>query len=100
MQCLGLPSRPVQRQHVLAPPTLTDRMLFDQTLELTHELEMTSSVQIRLHPLLQRRKPELFELGNVWLGERLEREIGERWAAPECQRLAQQLCAPFRSCAS
>src|SRR3954452_8399252 len=74
-------------------------MLLDQTFELADELEMARSIQIGLHPLLQRRKPELFELRYVRLGERLEREISERRPLPERQCLAQQLGASVRFCA-
>jgi len=63
-------------------------MLFDETLELTYELEMARSIQICLHPLLQGRKLELFELCHVRLRERLEREIREWRPIPERQGFA------------
>src|SRR3954470_24899452 len=66
-------------------------MLFHQAFELADELEMARSVQIGLHPLLQRRQPELFELRYVRLGERLERKISEWRPLPERQCFAQQL---------
>ena len=48
---------------------------------------MVPELEIRLDPMLERAEPQFLEARDLRLGERLIREIGERRAAPQAQRL-------------
>ena len=69
-------------------------MLLDQALELANELGVVRRVEVGLDPLFQRREAKLLEMSDMGLRERLEREVGERGAAPETQSLS-QCSGPF-----
>ena len=57
---------------------------------------MAAQREVRLDPLLEGRKPDLVEPLDRALRERLVREVGERWAAPERQCLAEELGGTLR----
>ncbi len=89
---LGLATRAVEREHQLRSERLAQRMLGDERLQLRHELGRAAGGEVGLDPLLDRRDVLLLEPGC------LERElaVAERIAAPETQRLAQQLGGAWR----
>jgi hypothetical protein len=91
---LRLPRRPVEGQHQLGPQALAQRVLRHQQLELRHQLEVASERQVGLDPGLERRQAKLLEPRDVELRERVERELGQRRAAPQRQRPAQRLARP------
>ncbi len=86
---LGLPARPIEGEHVLTAEPFPDWMLLDQTLELADKLGVMRSIQVGLDPLFERHEPNLFEMRDMGLSERLEDEVGQRRAAPEAESLSQ-----------
>ena len=50
---------------------------------------MTPEREIGLDPLLHRRHTQAFEPSDLGLGERLERELGQRRSTPEAERFVQ-----------
>jgi hypothetical protein len=62
---------------------------FDQRPQLADQLAVAPERQIRLDPLLQGSKPELLQLRDRWLRERLVGEVRQRRPAPQPERLAQ-----------
>ena len=57
---------------------------------------MPAEREVRLDALLERRDPKLLEPGDVLLQGRFVRDVGERRAAPQRQRLAQLLRGALR----
>ena len=86
---LGLASRAVEGEHQLAAQSLAERVGGDQRLELADELVVTAERELSLDAQLLRDELELLESGDRGLRERLVREVGERSAAPEGERLAE-----------
>ena len=71
-------------------------MLRDQPLELADELSAAAELEVGVDPLLERLQAQLLEPADLGLDEGLEGEVGERWAAPQGQRLPEQLRPLFR----
>ena len=84
---LGLAARAIQRQHQLAREALAQRMRPDRRRELPDQLGVPAVGELALEPSLHGGQTQLLEARDLGLGEVLEREVGERRAAPECQRL-------------
>ena len=63
----------------------------DELLQLADELRVAAERELGVDPPLDRGEPDLLEPLDRGPRERLVREIGERRAAPEPERLAQQL---------
>ena len=91
LQRLGLPSAAVQRKHQLPAQRFTMWMQGDERLELANQSPVLTAHEISFDTVLERRVPGLFEACDLDAGERLVRHIGERFAAPELERRAQQL---------
>jgi len=66
-------------------------MLADKELELGDEIGLATKSEVELDPLFERRQPELLEPPPFELHERVELEVDEGVAAPEPERLAEQL---------
>jgi hypothetical protein len=76
-------------------------MLGDERLQLSDKLRVTAEGQLGLDSLLERGKVELLQPLDRGLGEGLVGKIGERWAAPERERLPKKIPALWASpCAS
>ena len=88
-ECLGLPARAVEREHQLAAQALTQRVLPNERLELAHQASVIPERQLGLDPLLDGDEAQLFQSRNLRLGEPLVRELSQRRAAPQAQRLPQ-----------
>jgi hypothetical protein len=89
-QCLPLASRLVERQHQLAAQPFPERVAGDERLQLSHQLVMSAQGQVRIDLQLDCLEACLLELGDLLLGEGLEGELRERWAAPQAECLPQQ----------
>src|SRR5215204_4441978 len=72
------------------------RIFGDQRLQLRNQLRVPAQLEIRLDPIFQRRHPQLLQPPDLRLRERLERELSERAAAPQIQRVVQDLGRALR----
>ena len=93
---VGLAPGAVEREHQLAPEPLAQRVARDEALELRHQLGVAAGLELGADQVLRRREPQLFEPEDLRLREGLERELGERIAAPEGERVAQHRDALLR----
>jgi len=89
LQGVHLAPAPVQRQHELRTQPLPQGMLGDQPLELGHQLGMPAQCQVCLDALLQRSQPQLLQLRDRGLRERLVGELVQRRTSPQSQRVPQ-----------
>ena len=83
---IGLPARPVEREHVLRAKAFAQRMTGDQRLELTDHVAVPAQRQLGFDAPLERGEAQLLEATALGSRERL-RELGERRAAPETERV-------------
>src|SRR6266496_1756047 len=95
LQSLGLAPRAVEGDHQLAAQPLAERMLDDESLELGDKCLVLGEGQFRFDPFLERSEPQLFKPLDLDLCEGLEREVAERRASPERERLAELLAGGF-----
>ena len=86
VECLRLPPRPVEGDHELAPQPFPERLCGGERLELTDELGVAPAGEIGLDASLHAREPELLETVGRALCERVVREVGQGWSAPELER--------------
>src|SRR5262249_10965074 len=91
LERLGLPAGAVERQHQLAAQPLAQRAVPNEGLELADELGAGPPLEVGVDPLLESVESQLVQPPDLALGERLGGGVGERRAAPERERLAQQL---------
>ena len=89
-ECVRLPPRPVQGEHVLAPHPLTQRMLLDEPIELADEVSVAAELKVGLDPTLEDGEPQLFQTRDRRLRELLIGHIGECRPTPEPERLPEQ----------
>ena len=75
-------------------------MLDDERLELGDDVGRMAELDVGRDPLLDRDEPKLLEAPDLGLGPVLERELGERRAAPELERAGEQRAALLRRRAS
>ena len=90
-QRVGLPARPVEREHQLLAEPLAEGMGSDELLQLADELRMSAQREVRVDPPFDRREPDLLEPLDRRPRERLVREVGQRSTAPEAERRSQEL---------
>ena len=90
LERLRLPAAAVEREHELAARALAHRVLTHELLEPADELGRATELELRLHPLLDRRQPKLLEPGRLVLGERLIREVAERRTTPHLKRFVHE----------
>ena len=88
-QGLRLTSGPVEREHELPPQALTEGMVGDQDLQLADEIRMATGGEIGVDALLERDEAQLLKSGDLRLQPPLVDQVGQRWAAPQCERLVQ-----------
>ncbi len=88
-QGVRLTARAVEREHELGPKTFTQGVLGDELLELGDEVGMARKGEVGFDALLECRQPKLVEPPDLVLCERFVGEVGQRWAAPHRERLAQ-----------
>ena len=88
---VGLAPTSVQRDHQLPQQPLTVGVQCDECLELADQIAVMTEHEVGVDPVLERRQARFLQARDLALSERLIREIGERLAAPQPQRRAQQL---------
>src|SRR5439155_23167356 len=92
---VGLPARAIEREHQLRPWPLPERFLRDQLFELRDEACVAAEREVCVDALLERREPLVLKPRAGVARERL-RELGQRWTAPELERLAEPLRSRLR----
>jgi hypothetical protein len=90
LERLGLALTAIQREHQLAVQALAQRVLRDEPLELGDQLGVAAEREVGFDALLERREPQLLQARDLGLRERLGRQVAERRAAPQGQRVAQE----------
>ena len=88
---LGLAAAAVEREHQLGGEALVRRVLRHQPAQLPDDLGVPPGGDVGLDAARQRGDPGLLEAPHVARGERRVGEVAERCAAPEPERLAQQV---------
>ena len=94
---VGLAAGSVEGEHQLSARPLAERVRLDDRLELGDELRVAAEREVGLDPLLEHDGAQLLETGDLGLCERLVREVGERGAAPERERLAERRLGGLRA---
>ena len=89
LERLGLAPAAIEREHEVGGEPLAQRVVIDELLELADDLGMAAGFEVRFDAQLERRDPLLVQARDLGGGEGLGRELGERLAAPQCQRHAQ-----------
>ncbi len=100
LERLGLPPRSVERKHQLPPQPLPQRIPLDKRFELRDEARTFAELEVGVDSFLERVQPQLLEPADLGLRERLERQVGERRATPQRQRLTKLCCSIGRLGAS
>ena len=86
---VGLPTVAVQRQHQQAPPTLAQRVVRDQPLQLGDHVGVQAQSELGLQQPRLRASPHLGEPPALGLRERRVRPIRIRLTTPQLQRRTQ-----------
>ena len=87
VECLGLATGAIQRQHQLGREALAQRVLAERGREPPGRFDVPALGELALEPPFQRREPQLLEPCDLTLRERLEGEVRQRRPAPQRQRL-------------
>lgn len=87
-----MPSRAIEREHVLGAEPLTSRMLGTEDLQLGDELGVASECELCLDPCLQGGKSQFLEPRGLDLEAVDSDDVGVRMTAPEGERGSQALC--------
>ena len=85
-----LATGPVEGRHQETTRALAERMLGDQLLELAHDVGMAPEGKVRFDPPLERQHAELLETSGDRIEQGVVRQVGERRAAPQGERLAER----------
>jgi hypothetical protein len=88
---VGLPSRTVEGEHQLPAQPLVQRVLGDELLELADDAVVATERELAVDPVHDGSEAQLLEPLDVGARGRLEAEAGEGAAAPERERLLEQL---------
>jgi hypothetical protein len=97
---LRLAAASVESEHQLGAETFAVGVRGNEGFELGDERVLAAEGEVCFDPGLERRQSELFETGDLALGERLEREVCQWRPAPECEgfpkRCRRSLCLTTR----
>ena len=85
-QRFRLPARAIQREHLLRPQSLAQRLIRDQRPELAEDLSVATRGEVGVDRHLGRLQPQLLQSSYLGARERLVSHVGERTAAPQRQR--------------
>jgi hypothetical protein len=88
---LGLPTRPVQRQHQQLPEALVERVLLHQAPQVDRQLGVLAQPQPRVHLRLERLQALLVEGGDLGVQGPVQLQVAERPPAPQRRALRQLL---------
>ena len=90
-QRIGVPSRSIESEHQLPDQALSQRVLAHELLELWHETRALAACEVGVDPLLDSEQTALFELLDRTRGDRLVLQVRQCRAAPDRERVAQDL---------
>ena len=90
-QGIGLASASIQRKHLQSAQALAQRVRMYQRVQVRYQCRVPAEPQIGVEPVLQARQAHLLQPGGVGKDGRLVGEVGQRVAAPQPERLTQQL---------
>ena len=88
-QGVGLPARPVQREHQLRPEPLVEGVFGDQRLQLADEVLVEPERKVGIDPGLECGHPQLTEPGDLGNDQLAPIHAGIRVAPPQAQRLSE-----------
>jgi hypothetical protein len=89
LEGISLAPRAVEREHQLGTEALARGMRGHEALELRDRVTVAAERQVGVDPCLERAEAQLLEPGNVALEGLLERQVRERRAAPELERVVE-----------
>jgi len=95
LERVRLTTSSVERAHVLSPETLAQRLLGDEGLELSDKRRVSAEGEVRLDPLLERDKAQLFEPVDARPLRARQFDVCEGPSAPERECLTQELSRLF-----
>ena len=95
---LDVPSGLVEREHQVPHELLAVAVDGREALELGDHLGVAPEREVSADPLLQRVEPECREPADLVLDAGLVRQVRQRLAAPERERLAKRPCARSGAC--
>ena len=98
-QRVRLATGPIEREHQQFAGPFAQRILADEGLELGDDVGRAAELDVRRDPLLVRDEPQLVESADLRLRPVVERELGERGAAPEREGAEEQRAALVRGSA-
>ena len=90
LERVGLPPGSVEGSHERADETLVQRMRADERLQLGDELGVAAERKVGLDSPLQRREAGGLEPLSLRLRERVVGELGQGFAPPEAEGVAEQ----------
>src|SRR5436305_2014437 len=79
---VGRPARAIEGGHELAAEALAQRMTRHERLDARNELALAAALELSVDMILLRHQSQLLEPANLGGGERLQRQLGEWFAAP------------------
>ena len=91
LERVGLTAAAVEREHLERPEPFAQGMRCGQLLQLSDRLAVAPAGQVGVDPPFERREPQLVEPGRRRPKHVTVGDVGERLAAPQRERLAQQL---------
>jgi hypothetical protein len=65
LQGIGLPARPIERQHEVTPESFPEGMVDDQGFQFREKLGMQSEGKLRLQPVLDHIQPKILQPGRL-----------------------------------
>ena len=90
LQRVHLAARPIQREHQQLAQPLAQRLGGRQLRQLGNDVRVAPEREQCLHAPFQRVLAQLLQPGDRALGERLGREVRQRLAAPERERVVER----------
>ena len=96
LERLALTPAAIEREHELTSEPLAEGVRDHEGFELPDDLRVMAAGEIGADALLERENAQLLQSLDLRLRESLVGQVGERRAAPQCERLAQQSPGDFR----
>ncbi len=91
-QRVGLPARPVQRQHQVAVQVLAQGVLTDQRLQLADQVVVAARDEVGLDPRLGGADPQLVDAGELRPDRAGRHHVGQDGPTPQRHGLVQEPC--------